>query len=208
MKKFVSILLLTVLVLSVMLPAVCAAETTAWVKTGNGLGLRMREQPSKNAKVIKLLDYGTQLIVHEFRDGWALVEPADWSMSNPYWVSTNFLVYSDPGPRPTSRPTAKPTAKPTARPVDDDDALRDLDSVCKKIKYLSQPYHALIKTSRPTNFVHLRWYPDTSARYIEEYLCDTPILVLAEGGKWAQVQIEEDGYVGFILSANVEPLYE
>lgn len=204
MKKFVSILLLTVLMLSVLLPAVCLGETTAWVKTNNGKGLNMREEPNKNARIVKVLDYGTQLIVHEFIDGWALVEPADWSMSNPFWVSTNYLVYSDPGPRPTTRPTARPTS----RPIDDDDTLRTLDSVCKKIKYLSEPYHAVIKTSRPTNFVHLRWYPNTSARYIEEYLCDTEILVLAEGGKWSQVQIADDGYVGFILSANVEPLYE
>lgn len=196
MKKLVSILCAAILMISLLIPAMGLAEQTAWVKTGNGKGLNIRKEPSKNGEIIKSLPYRTQLIVHEFQNGWALVEPADWSMSNPGWVSTSFLVYSDPGPYVKPNPDPEPT--PTA----------ELDAVVAKIKYLDEPYEAVIKTSRPTNYVHLRWYPDTDARYISRYLCDTQILVLAESSKWAQVQIVEDGYVGFILRNNVDPLTE
>lgn len=197
MKKIISILCLAVMVLGILIPAMSLAdENTAWVKTGNGKNLNVRAQPSKNAEIIKTLPYGTQLIVHQYSgNGWALVEPADWSMSNPGWVSTNFLVYSDPGPYQKKKEDPDPV-----------DVTSTLDSVVAKIKYLEEPYDAVIKTSRPTNFVHLRWYPDTNARYIDKYLCDTEILVLAESAKWAQIQIVEDGYIGFILKANVEKL--
>ena len=119
-------------------------------------------------------------------------------MSNPGWVSTSFLVSSNPGAYQKKEPEKK------EEPVADLNAT--LNNVTAKIKYLETPYEAVIKTSRPTNFVHLRWYPDTNARYIEKYLCDTEILVLAESAKWAQIQIVEDGYIGFILKANVEKL--
>lgn len=195
MKKIISILCAALLIMSLLLPAMSLAEQTAWVKTGNGKPLNMRSTP--NGEIIRKIDYRTQLIVHEYQNGWALVEPADYSMSNPAWVSTNFLVYSDPGPYVPSR---KDDPEPTIN-----DAL---DAVVAKIKYLDEPYEALIKTSRPTNYVHLRWYPDTNARYISRYLCDTEIRVLAESAKWAQVQIVEDGYIGFILRNNVDPLYE
>lgn len=207
MKKIVSILLLAALVLSLMAPVLANAGSlglieTAWVKTGNGKSLNVREEPSKNAKILGGLKYRTKVNVYEYRGGWALVEPADRSWSNPQWVSKSFLVYSDPG---KYKPNPKPTTKPTSSP---EDAFAALDKVCKKIEYLNTPYSAVIRTSRPTNLVHLRWYPDTSARFIEQYLCDTEILVLAQGGKWAQVQIVEDGYVGFILLDNVSPLAE
>lgn len=198
MKKIISILCLAVMVVGILIPAMSFAksESTAWVKTGNGKGLNIRVSPSKEAEIIKTLPYRTQLIVHQFSgNGWALVEPADWSMSNPGWVSTSFLVYSDPGPYQKKKEDPDPV-----------DINTTLDGVVAKIKYLEEPYDAVIKTSRPTNFVHLRWYPDTNARYIEKYLCDTEIVVLAESSKWAQVQIVEDGYVGFILKSNVEKL--
>ena len=206
MKKIISILCLAVMVLGILIPAMSLAdENTAWVKTGNGKNLNVRAQPSKNAEIIKTLPYGTQLIVHQYSgNGWALVEPADWSMSNPGWVSTSFLVYSNPGAYQKKEAEKKETEK-KEEPAD---LNATLNSVTGKIKYLEEPYEAIIKTSRPTNFVHLRWYPDTNAHYIEKYLCDTEILVLAESSKWAQIQIVEDGYVGFILKANVEKFGE
>ena len=201
MKKLVSILCLVALMVTLLAPAVSFAKTTAWVKTGNGKNLYMREEPSKNGEIVTSLPYRTQLIVYEYANGWALCEPADWSMSNPKWVSTSFLVYSDPGPYKGNNEKKNTDSGSSV-------VYPDLDKIAKKIKYLDEPVDAVIKTSRPTNYVHLRWYPSKSAAYIDQYLCDTEITVLAQSNEWSQVQVKETGYVGFILTNNVDMLAE
>ena len=193
-KKIVSILCLAALLVTFMIPFTAAsAETYAWVKTGNGKPLNMRAEPTTNSQIVGSLKYRTKVIVHQSENGWALVEPVDWSRSNPAYVSTQFLSYTDPGPW-KGKTTDEP-AGPT---------YEDIDAAVKAIKVV-EPYLAVIKTTRPTNYVHLRWFPNTSARYIAKYLCDTEIEVLAESKTWAQVRIVEDGYVGFILKSCVDP---
>lgn len=190
MKKFLSVLLLVVLVIGLLVPALgFAKEKYMWIKTGNGKPVNVRTGPGKNNEVMGQIAYGKQVIVHQKANGWALVEPVDWSLSNPGYVSTSFLVNSDPG-------KYKPT--PTKEPV------TTVEAALKKIKYLKEPVSAKIITKRPTNYVHLRWYPDTNASYIEKYLCDTEVEVLAESKTWSQVRMVEDGYVGFILTANLD----
>ena len=197
MRKIISMLVLLSLLCTIfIIPA--EAETYAWVKTGNGKGLYMREEPSKSADIVRTLPYRTKVIVYEYVNGWALVEPADWSMSNPKYVSANFLVSSDPGPYQGGSQSG----------TDDGPTYAEVDEALKTMRVLDEPYRGMIKTSRPTNYVHLRWIPNTGARYIEKYLCNTEILVLAESKYWAQVQIADTGYVGFILKSNVDALFD
>ena len=202
MKKVIATLLLFAL-LSTLLILPAAAETYAWVKTGNGKGLYMREGPGKNYEIVCTLAYRTRVIVHEYTNGWALVEPADYTMSNPKYVSANFLVSSDPGPYQGGSSSGSGSSS-----SDSTVTYAEIDAALQTMKVLDTPYYAVIKTSRPTNYVHLRWIPNTGARYIEKYLCNTEILVLAESTYWAQVQIVESGYVGFILKSNVDALLD
>lgn len=193
MKRTISVLVLAVLVLSLMLPSLALAVPTPdlrYVKTGNGKPLNVRNAPN-GAKVAELT-YRTQVLVHSTQGDWCLVEPlppaAAWD--TPLWVMKSFLVTGDPGP-------FQGVPSPT---------YEDVDAAVRLIKYLPQPYRAEICTRRPSNYVHLRWIPNTSARFIDKYLAGEEIEVLAESRYWAQVRIVKDGYVGFILRDNVNPL--
>lgn len=70
---------------------------------------------------------------------------------------------------------------------------------------MNASYFTVIQTTKATNYVHLRVFPDTNAVYTGAYLCDTQIEVLAESKIWAQVRILDDGKVGFILKSCVAP---
>lgn len=194
MKRIVSLVLALILCCALLAPAFAGSNddvTYAWVKTGNGKTLNLRDAANKNSQVIAKLPYRAQLVILSQSNGWALVEPVDPKLSsNPGYVMTSYLVLSDPGPWKEDPQAEGPT-------------YEDVDNAVKALKVLSEPYTTVIKTKKPTNYVHLRWIPNTEARYIEKYLCDTEILVLAQSKTWAQVQIVEDGYVGFILRSCV-----
>ncbi|MDO5435389.1 MAG: SH3 domain-containing protein [Clostridia bacterium] len=214
MKKYLIKLLCILAVLTMILPMTALANDgdylVRWIKTDNGKGLNLRTAPDRNADIIEVLPYRMQVYVCEINAN------ATWShisMQRPNgkgfgdvidgWVMTSFLVKSDPGPY------KNPSPKKTAEPVQEGPTFNDVNSAARSIKYLDVPYEAVIKTRNPANYVHLRWFPSTSANYIEKYLRDTEILVLAESKTWAQVQIlteDTPSYVGFILKSNVEPL--
>ena len=214
MKKILIKLLCLISVLALALPMAGALANDGdymvrWVKTDNGKGLNLRASPDKNAEILEVLPYRMQVFVCEINKNgtWSHI-----SMERPNgkgfgdiidgWVMTSFLVKKDPG-------KYNPPKKDD--PADEGPTFNDINSAARAIKYVDIPYQAVIKTKNPANYVHLRWFPSTSANYIEKYLCDTEITVLAESKTWAQVQINSEdtpSYVGFILKNNVEPLPE
>ena len=217
MKKFLVKLLCLMAVLALLLPMAGALANdgeflTRYVKTDNGKGLNLRFDANKNADIIEVLPYGMEVTIIEVNDN------ATWghvSMERPNgkgfgdvidgWVMMSFLSKTKPG---------KYTPPKKQEPVGTEEegpSFSDVNTAAKVIKYLEESYQAVIKTKNPANYVHLRWFPSTSANYIQKYLCDTPITVIAESRTWAQVIIEEEGfpaYVGFILRNNVDPLEE
>lgn len=204
MKRTLSVLLLVVLLASLLLPVAASAMAnpfTRFVKTGNGKALNVRSGPGKDYEVLTTLPYRTMVQVVDTQGDWCLVEPYDIMWSNPMWVMKSFLVTSDPGPfkgNPTPAPTAAPQG-PT---------YEDVDAVLRTLAPVATPYLAEIRTERPNNYVHLRWIPNSNARFAAQYLSGEKILVLAESQYWAQVMTLRDGYVGFILKKNVNPMAE
>lgn len=195
MKKLIALLGIVAILVTMLVPAALANDEgmlTAWIKTANGGTLNLRETASKNAKVLTKLEYGSQVQIYPVTgskdgwsiDGWCRVKTTD----NKYegYVMANYLSFT--------APTKDDKPEPT---------YQDVDNACKALKIVT-PYPAVIKTSRPSNYVHLRWIPNTNARYIDKYLCNTEIVVLAESKTWSQVQIVETGYVGFILTSCVQ----
>ena len=202
MKRILSVLLLVTLMVSALLPAMAFATPAPdirYVKTGNGKPLNVRAQPSTSSAKVTELPYRTEVVVHETYGDWCLIEPMIvpqdqaevWSQS--YWVMKSFLVTQDPGPW---------SGKSTPVPPSYD----EVDAAVSRLRYLMQPYYAEICTSRPSNYVHLRWIPHTGARYIDKYLAGEELMVLAESKDWAQVQVIRTGYVGFILKSCVNPV--
>ena len=179
MKRFVSILM-AVLTLT----AFCAtafADNYYYVNSGT---LNLRNGPGKNYEVISRLPENSRVSVIEKGKDWSLVEPVGGNRVG--YVMTVYL---------SKNRSSSGNSGGTAN--------TGVAAAVKALKVLDKPYTTVIKTTKPTNYVHLRWIPDTGARYIDKYLRDTEIRVLAESKTWAQVEIVSTGYVGFILRSCV-----
>lgn len=175
----------------------------------NGLMVRLRPEPNTNKAEITKLPHRALVLVYQYNSQrtWAFVEADNPDSSGPStvkgWVSTTFLSKKDPGPwKGTPAVSPAPTNAPAV------DQLATLSAVCKKIKPVALPYLAEIKTKNPTSLVHLRWFPDTSARYVDAFPRGTIVTVIAKGGKWTQVMYTpadtNETHVGFVLSDNVQ----
>ena len=114
------------------------------------------------------------------------------------WVAAEFLSKKDPG-------DWKGNVQPD--PVVEDQ-LVTLSAVCAKIKPVAVPYAAEIKTKNPTALVHLRWFPNTSARFVDAFPRGTAVTVIAKSSKWTQVMYTpadtDEVHVGFVLTDNVQ----
>ena len=197
MKKFlVSILCLT-MVLAILLPMTAMAVERGYyyVKTGNGKGLNVRTEPKKaSGNIVCSIPYRSYVLVYEVSGSWAYIEAENPKGSGTVkgWVHTSYLVSKDPG-----------KYVPSGDDPTTDDTLTSINNAAKALKILDEPYETVITTKKATNYVHLRWFPSTSAVYSGAYLRDTEIEVLAESKTWAQVRIVADGKIGFILKSCV-----
>ena len=208
MKKNVIRVFALCLALMLLLPAVSALayqNEERWVKTANGGKLNVRAEADKNSQVLGQIPYGQEMLVKGYNKNktWAYVEtekPAGCKAEGATlvgWVMVSMTSTKKPGPAPSPDP--------------DGPTFSSINSAAKAIKYLDEPYDAIIITKNPANYVHLRWFPTTEANYIDKYLCNTPVTVIAESKTWVQVIVpSEEGpqYVGFILRANVAPVEE
>ena len=203
MKRLAQIVCLVAALIIGILPVLACAETNYgyyYVKTSNGKSLNLRSEAYKADNVVAQLPYRTQVLVYEYnaKKTWAYVEAKNPNGSGTVkgWVQTSFLVKKDPGAYKPSGDSGDVTVK----------TIDDINRAAKAIKVLDTSYFTVIKTTKATNYVHLRVFPDTNAVFTGAYLCDTEIEVLAESKTWAQVRIVEDGKVGFILKSCVTPV--
>lgn len=166
----------------------------------NGLVVRLRPEPNTNNVEITKLPHRAYVLVYEYNPQrtWAYVEAEDPNGTGTVkgWISTEFLSAYDPGPW---------HGNPTPDPVVDQ--IANLSAVCAKIKPVAQAYTAEILTKNPTALVHLRWFPDTSAKYLDAFPRGTTVTVIAKSNKWAQVIYTPIGtqeqHVGFVLMENL-----
>lgn len=206
-RKLIRILLLC-LIMTLALPVVdaMAANQTRYVNTDDGGALNLREEANKNSRIVARIPYRQDVLIYSFNKNktWAYIEtskPAGCKEEGSTvkgWVMVKYLSKTKP-----------PKKKPN--PVPDEPTLSDINAAAKQIKFLDEPFDAVIVTRNPANFVHLRWFHNTSAGYWSQYLCGTQVRVIAQSQKWSQVIIQEEdspAYVGFILSDNVAALEE
>lgn len=198
MKRTMPCILCAVLALMLaLLPALALANYGYYyVKTGNGKTLNVRTEPRADAKVVSKIPYRSIVLVYEYTENgtWAYIETDNPKSSGTVkgWVNTSYLVSYDPGPYKGSG--GGTTEEPT---------FSDINGAAKALKILAEPMNTVIKTKKAANLVHLRWFPSTSACYSGAYLANTEIKVLAMSKSWAQVEVLEDGHVGFILRSCV-----
>lgn len=208
MKRIVAfaLCLVTIMVLTIAPLATASAADRSYQYVNsykNGLPVRLRPAPSTNNTEIAKLNHRDVVLVYEYNKQrtWAYVEtdnPMDGATGTiKGWISTEFLSKKDPGPWKGPKPVPTPT----------DDTLNNLSAVAAKIKPVEVPYTAEIITKNPTALVHLRWFPNTSAKYLDAFPRGTVVTVLAKSAKWVQVAYTpadtEQMHVGFVLADNV-----
>lgn len=202
MKKALVVTLCLVLVAAVLLPCVSLAQNYGyyWIKKGRSF-LNVRSTAEKigdnygdpYSNIVDRVSSSDSVLVYEFNYNgtWAYIEGRRYEGNGTTkgWVMASLLQRTRPSDDPVD-------------PVDptQDDSFTNINKAAKALKVLDDPYMTVIKTQKATNLVHLRWFPDTNAAYNGAYLCDTEILVLAQSKTWSQVQIVEDGHVGYILT--------
>ena len=207
MKRLIALVLClcTLLVLTLAPMTAASASSYQYVNSyKNGLPVRLRPEPNTNNTEITKLPHRAYVLVYEYNKQrtWAYVEAQDPAGSGVAtvkgWISTEFLSKKDPGP--WKAPVDPDPAK--------DEALTNLSAVCAKIKPVAEPYTAEIKTKNPTALVHLRWFPNTSARFVDAFPRGTVVTVIAKSSKWTQVMYTpadtEETHVGFVLTDNIQ----
>ena len=195
-KRFVSMMLIAItLMLAVFVPAAALAGEEGpnahagyyYVKTGNGKGLNVRDNP--NGKVVGSLKYGTRVYVDAFSDSeWALITYRydNGHGKNDYaaYVSTRFLVRSNPGKfQGSSSSSAANTVKRTEKAV--------------------SPYTIVSRPSRAAGWVNLRSTPSTEAKVLTRCYAGKTLTVVAEMNGWFKVVDPANGAIGYISSKYV-----
>lgn len=214
MKKFLVMILCACMLLTLVLPVIsyAKADDRAYMYVNsykNGLKVKVRSDPWQDGdrNVITKVPHRQKVLVYEYnrQRTWAYIEtdnpdPAHVEgVTVKGWMSVEFLSKKDPG---------RWKGNPDPSPDYDVTTISDINRACKSLTVLEEPYPAVVITKKANNPVHLRWFPDTSASWINTYVRGTELTVLAESRKWAQVRINDDGHTGFILRDNVDPIEE
>ena len=197
MKRFVSMTLVVLtLMLAVFVPIAMAGEEGPnahagyyYVKTGNGKGLNVRDNP--NGKVVGSLKYGTRVYVDAFSSSeWALItyryDNGHGKGDYAAYVSTRFLVRNNPG---------KFQGSSSAR-----------SGAALTEKQVASPYTIVSRPVRSTGWVNLRRTPSTDAKVLIKCPQGKTLTVLAELDGWFKVEDLPTGIIGYISSKYVSRL--
>ena len=205
-KRSLSLLLVLMLALGALLvPALSAAEddsptaTTGYyyVYTANGKTLNVRDTPG--GEVVGHLKYGTRIWVDTFvDDNWALITYAYDKPGYGYgdyacFVSTRYLVHSKPDPyKPASSGSSSSSSSSSSI-----DAMEEINREFRSAVSVT-PYRVLVRPTRVSGWVNLRWAPSKQAELMGTYKANEELLVISETTNWYQVEDPDTGAVGFI----------
>ena len=203
-KKLISLMLAAMLAVT-LIPALAAADGyygTQWVYTDNGKTLNMRSTPSTGDNVIGRLKYGAEVTVVQMLDnGWAQIlweQNANGEFGTAY-VQRRFLVNHQPTSQPTQpAQTVTPASGSTAAATDYAKVFTSMNTEFRSARKVAAPYTVLVRPSRASGWVNLRWAPSTEAERIATCKQGKELTVLAELKNWYQVQDPETGMIGFI----------
>ncbi len=182
MKKWISLVLVAVVIIA--LPLSCAfAASTMYVKTSSGSSVHMRADTSTSSDVICKIGYARKVTV------WRFVAGGQWAEcsynGHDGYVSARYLSYHKPAPIvPKATPAPIVVVAPAANLYEG---------------FRQTRYEAIVVPSTPGGFVHMRWAPSTNNKIIKDYFAGDPLVVVAEDNVWCQVQDPETSAVGFMM---------
>ena len=156
MKKFVSILAVTVLLMT-MTASFASAKTiggpgTMFVYTENGKPLNVRSEPRTGDNIIGQLEYGASVYVKVFNGDWCGIQ----FNSVIGWVQSRFLQWSAPDPRPVP-PT--PTPEPAPEPDPGEEELQNEITIT--------PVQVQVVAGRSSGWADMRILPSRDSRRVQ-----------------------------------------
>jgi len=195
-KRFSIVLIL--LLLSALLASSALAETM-YVTTQDGDPLNVRSQPVISADTLLgcISNHSPVEVISIDSNGWAKIKyyPENSDMIQAY-VSSRYLTYDRDGHYYSDKSSAPlPTAVPKETK---DNSMEELNAELKSVKTVSVPFSVLVRPSRATGRVNLRWAPNNKTRAIRSYPANYKLTVLAETNNWYQVQDPAEGDIGFM----------
>jgi len=168
------------------------------VYTANGKTLNVRDTPG--GEVVGHLKYGTRIWVDTFvDDNWALITYAYDKPGYGYgdyacFVSTRYLVHSKPDPyKPASSGSSSSSSSSSSI-----DAMEEINREFRSAVSVT-PYRVLVRPTRVSGWVNLRWAPSQDTEVIATYNSGDQLNVICELKNWYQVEDPETGVVGFIM---------
>ena len=197
MKKILTFVLTLTLLLGLFLPSSSLAYFTMYVYTENGKTLNVRTDPWVGDNVIGKIPYGEEVVVnYHLGNGWtALFGAGSWP--DTVYVQTRFLVSYKPEKKSTPVPSGNTPSSTTSAVT-----ITDLNKIFKTYTRVN-PYTIIVRPTRASGWVNLRWAPSKSAELLGTYGANARLTVIAELKDWYQVEDPATGVVGFMNSAFV-----
>ena len=190
-KRFLSLLMMTMLLLTLFAPAAGAEDWIMYVYTENGKSLNVRSDPMVANNVIGGIPYGEAVSVRmTLASGWACI---DWAAGDGYvaYVQSRYLLNYKPGAAPSGGSSGKSSTPASVTTID---TLNAEFRTAKKVN----AYTVYARPARATGWVNLRWAPSTDAERIATCPQGKELTVIAETKNWFQVQDPTTGMIGFI----------
>lgn len=171
--------------------AICASASAAWIKTENGKAANGRGGPGKDYPLIAPVAYGREIVVTGgSQNGYTPIMLP--SGSDEVWVLSRFIVNYNPG---KYTPSPKPDSGKSSG--NKSDAQNSIYAEFKAARWVN-PYEVTTYHKRSSGMINMRWAPAKNAPLIQTYRSGETLNVLCELKDWYQVEDPETGKVGFI----------
>ena len=171
--------------------AICASASAAWIKTENGKAANGRGGPGKDYPLIATVAYGREIVVTGgSQNGYTPIMLP--SGSDEVWVLSRFIVNYNPG---KYTPSPKPDSGKSSG--NKSDAQNSIYAEFKAARWVN-PYEVTTYHKRSSGTINMRWAPVKNAPLIQTYRSGETLNVLCELKDWYQVEDPETGKVGFI----------
>ena len=192
MKKLIALSLALALLLTCV-AVTAVADQTAYIVSSNGKSVNVRRAPITHTdNVLIKLPYGTAVTVRNYEaDGvWAYVWYAYGTTSGGGYVQRRYLTFSYPGTYvgPTSGGSSSSSSSSTGSGLS---CFNSMKSVT--------PYNVVVVPAKASGYVNQRWAPSKESAVQQKCYSGHALIVIAEGGGWAQVYDTANNKVGFIL---------
>ena len=191
-----------ILILALFVGILCissALAETMYVSTQDGDPLNVREKPIISADTLigSLPNHSAVNVISIDSDGWAKIKfQTNTGRNITAYVSSRYLSYDKEGHYRTKQ-TAAPKATEAPKQVTDI-YIQELNAELKTIKTIAKPLSILVRPSRSTGRVNLRWAPSNKIRSIITYPANKQLIAIAETNEWYQVRDPELEQIGFI----------